>query len=141
MNVEVTKNMKNTEALIKNMGQLEKILLQAGEILEGDLIKNWNSAKGGDYVKMTPLTKEYKEYKTEKGRIGIPDIYFSGKLRQGMVTAKTAKNTVKIGFLTSPLKEQAKCLAKKRPMFMKVGDKLISKITQFVYTKLWKGVK
>ena len=94
--------------------------------------ENWNKAKGADGKKLDDLQKAYKARKRKSGRKGIPDLQFSGQLRQSMF-ARVRGNKALLTFRGREALQKARGNAKTRNNMMLPGRKLAKALTDFFF--------
>ena len=127
--------LKNIEDRKRNLRRFGDFLIAVGFKVKLNLIRNWDKGKGGDGATFKPLTDKYREFKKSKGRAGIPNMKFSGRLRAGLTVTKLQVTGVSVGFFDAE-KPKAEGNVETRSNIMKINDKFKNKMIAFLFKKL-----
>ena len=95
------------------------------------VMEKWDKKKGADGKALDKLTPAYKKRKLAKGRKGIPNFQFSGKLRQAMFVA--ARGGEALVTFRGGERGKARGNAEHRENMMKPGRKLTKDLTDFFF--------
>jgi len=122
MAFKIKTTLSNLKKRIKILANRKKLLLAAGDVAETELIKNWNSALGGDGLPMPKLKDKYKKWKVRRGGLGVRNIKLNGVMRKSL-TRKISGVKIVIGF-TKDQKLKAKGNLNHAPNMMHTSEKM-----------------
>ena len=106
---------------------VDKTMLQVGEILRGDVIKEWLKGKDPNGQTLKRGNKKYLTAKRKRGRSGKIDFNLSGDMQQSFSVKKYGIHAIVLFFNSAKERKKAKANYNKRKNMMKVGKKLRSK--------------
>ena len=131
MSVKVIFKLDDTKKVVKNIKGIQSIMIRAGELAIGEIVKKWNKGKGGNNKTMKALTDKYRAKKKASGRRGIRDLNWTGDLYRSFITRREGSDKVALTF-TNDAKSKAAANYNRDNNMMKVGRDIRNKVLDII---------